>query len=126
MPIRGLKGGMLKFLKDEDLEAIHYATLEVLSEVGVKMEYKPALETFCAHGANVDFENSIVKIDEYLLNKALSTAPSRFTLYGKNETTDVKVDPERVYTLSLIHISEPTRRTPISYAVFCLKKKKKN
>ena len=28
--------------------------------------------------------------------------------------------------LSLIHISEPTRRTPISYAVFCLKKKKIN
>src|SRR5665647_2440348 len=28
-----------------------------------------------------------------------------------------------VYGLSLIHISEPTRRTPISYAVFCLKKK---
>ena len=28
--------------------------------------------------------------------------------------------------LSLIHISEPTRRTPISYAVFCLKKKKKS
>src|SRR5680860_1632331 len=27
------------------------------------------------------------------------------------------------YDLSLIHISEPTRRTPISYAVFCLKKK---
>src|SRR5665647_1774236 len=24
------------------------------------------------------------------------------------------------YHLSLIHISEPTRRTPISYAVFCL------
>ena len=30
---------------------------------------------------------------------------------------------ERVSGLSLIHISEPTRRTPISYAVFCLKKK---
>src|SRR5680860_1680047 len=29
-----------------------------------------------------------------------------------------------VVSLSLIHISEPTRRTPISYAVFCLKKKK--
>src|SRR5664279_5955762 len=27
------------------------------------------------------------------------------------------------FGLSLIHISEPTRRTPISYAVFCLKKK---
>ena len=26
--------------------------------------------------------------------------------------------------LALIHISEPTRRTPTSYADFCLKKKK--
>src|SRR5665647_839266 len=32
---------------------------------------------------------------------------------------------DRPDDLSLIHISEPTRRTPISYAVFCLKKKKK-
>ena len=30
---------------------------------------------------------------------------------------------ELLLELSLIHISEPTRRTPISYAVFCLKKK---
>ena len=36
--------------------------------------------------------------------------------YDKAETAEE--------ALSLIHISEPTRRTPISYAVFCLKKKK--
>src|SRR5660397_106301 len=30
------------------------------------------------------------------------------------------------HVLSLIHISEPTRLRRISYAVFCLKKKKKN
>ena len=30
-----------------------------------------------------------------------------------------------VLSLSLIHISEPTRPEPISYAVFCLKKKTK-
>src|SRR5665647_3643575 len=39
---------------------------------------------------------------------------------GKNH-----VDLPLLLSLSLIHISEPTRRTPISYAVFCLKKKKK-
>eukprot|EP00658_Telonema_sp_P-2_P064573 TRINITY_DN53663_c0_g1_i1.p1 TRINITY_DN53663_c0_g1~~TRINITY_DN53663_c0_g1_i1.p1 ORF type:complete len:127 (-),score=38.12 TRINITY_DN53663_c0_g1_i1:12-392(-) len=34
-------------------------------------------------------------------------------------------DPNEVpYNLSLIHISEPTRLLSISYAVFCLKKKK--
>ncbi len=32
----------------------------------------------------------------------------------------------RVVRLSLIHISEPTRLALISYAVFCLKKKKIN
>ena len=34
-------------------------------------------------------------------------------------------DPETGKDLSLIHISEPTRLLSISYAVFCLKKKKK-
>ena len=36
-------------------------------------------------------------------------------------------DPDQQTTcyLSLIHISEPTRRRGISYAVFCLKKKKR-
>src|SRR5680860_1594506 len=41
------------------------------------------------------------------------------------EPGDSVLVPEPTYpihTLSLIHISEPTRRTPISYAVFCLKK----
>ena len=38
---------------------------------------------------------------------------------------DIGSRPIDLHILSLIHISEPTRRTPISYAVFCLKKKKK-
>src|SRR5665213_4395382 len=36
----------------------------------------------------------------------------------------IGVSPRRVNELSLIHISEPTRQAEISYAVFCLKKKK--
>src|SRR5665647_197558 len=51
--------------------------------------------------------------------------------YGREDEHKLRVGEEHpegqqhpIY-LSLIHISEPTRRTPISYAVFCLKKKKK-
>eukprot|EP00658_Telonema_sp_P-2_P029456 TRINITY_DN2240_c0_g1_i4.p1 TRINITY_DN2240_c0_g1~~TRINITY_DN2240_c0_g1_i4.p1 ORF type:complete len:224 (-),score=75.47 TRINITY_DN2240_c0_g1_i4:38-709(-) len=36
-----------------------------------------------------------------------------------------KLEDGTVFDLSLIHISEPTRLLSISYAVFCLKKKKK-
>ena len=37
---------------------------------------------------------------------------------------DTAVNAVNVLPLSLIHISEPTRLGMISYAVFCLKKKK--
>src|SRR5665647_2664544 len=54
------------------------------------------------------FDNRLIKGDNLLALKALE---AEFALWQAH--------------LSLIHISEPTRRTPISYAVFCLKKKKK-
>eukprot|EP00658_Telonema_sp_P-2_P039758 TRINITY_DN283_c0_g3_i2.p1 TRINITY_DN283_c0_g3~~TRINITY_DN283_c0_g3_i2.p1 ORF type:complete len:208 (-),score=30.60 TRINITY_DN283_c0_g3_i2:80-703(-) len=38
---------------------------------------------------------------------------------------NVVLNSLNIYWLSLIHISEPTRLLSISYAVFCLKKKKK-
>ena len=46
-----------------------------------------------------------------------------------NQLRDLFQDPLLIRRqgryLSLIHISEPTRQAEISYAVFCLKKKKK-
>src|SRR5680860_1168558 len=43
--------------------------------------------------------------------------------YGRvGRTVAEEFEGYGVFRLSLIHISEPTRRTPISYAVFCLKK----
>src|SRR5450756_2917234 len=47
---------------------------------------------------------------------------SEFRLFG--DGTIIRTDPSSKH-LSLIHISEPTRLGMISYAVFCLKKKKK-
>ena len=45
-------------------------------------------------------------------------------LVEKGKPVEKRHCPKAELGLSLIHISEPTRRTPISYAVFCLKKKK--
>ena len=58
-----------------------------------------------------------------LLNKL---APYKIATLGLSRTfQNIRLFKElTVMDLSLIHISEPTRRTPISYAVFCLKKKK--
>ena len=77
----------------------------------------------CTQGYNVLFKNAAT------LSTELCEAKDNYHL-GKLERTLAKADllilDELSYlSLSLIHISEPTRQAEISYAVFCLKKKNK-
>ena len=99
MAIEYLKGGQYKVLNESELYDIHLAVLEVLQEVGVRVEYRPALELMSDCGCRVDFDGRIVQIPEHILRQALSTAPSRFTLYGKTPAFDVKVDTQGIYTI---------------------------
>ena len=73
--------------------------------------------------ANID-EADIAKLREHLVAEARVDAFPGETFRG--EVSEVRFGSTTtsgvVTYLSLIHISEPTRRTPISYAVFCLKK----
>jgi len=99
MAIRKLKGEQYKVLSDDQIQDIHLATLQTLEEIGIRVEHKPALEVFSDNGCRVDFNKKIVKIPEYVLKKALQTAPSRFTLYGRKPEFDVYVDTQNVYTI---------------------------
>src|SRR5674536_380047 len=55
-------------------------------------------------------------------NRELPVAAANLMKYMQEQGMEVPAAPQ---PLSLIHISEPTRLLSISYAVFCLKKKKK-
>ena len=69
--------------------------------------YQDVTVDFTSYQARVKNEEVAIKPKELLVLKCL--------IQHKNQ----------VLSLSLIHISEPTRLGMISYAVFCLKKKKK-
>ena len=99
MIIPDLKGGQYKILDENQLEEVHFATLQVLEEVGVRVEHQKALEIFKENGCWVDFDKKLVKIPECVLKKALSFAPSRFTLYGKTPEYNVNVNTRNVYTI---------------------------
>ena len=74
-------------------------------------------------GCEDQFEEELKKLTE--INKASGFADKaivKFTKLDDGSYVQIMICPNM--DLSLIHISEPTRRTPISYAVFCLKKKK--
>ena len=49
MPTQGIKGGQFKVLSEEEIYQVHLATLQVLEEVGVKVEHRPALELSLIH-----------------------------------------------------------------------------
>jgi len=94
-----LTGGQLEVLSEDDIAKVHAATLTALAEVGVRVEYPPALALFRDHGCRVDFDRRIVFIPEHLLRQALATAPSHFTLCGSSPEWDVSVDLDRIYTI---------------------------
>src|SRR5680860_1836761 len=99
--------GKLHVLKDIDL-AVEAG--EVVVIIGASGSGKSTLIR-CVNGLE-EFESGHLEVDGHKL------APK-----GGNQESLAEIRKE--VGLSLIHISEPTRRTPISYAVFCLKKKKK-
>jgi len=99
MATRRLKGGQYQVLDEGQIQDIHGATLQVMEEVGIRVEHKPALEVFSGNWCDVNFDKRIVKIPEHVLKKALQTAPSRFTLYGRKPEFDVYVDTQNVYTI---------------------------
>src|SRR5678810_278991 len=81
------------------------------------------LAVFCGFLAEYQLEHKIEKDREKQYIISMIKELEADTAQLKN----VLKDSVRVHgiDLSLIHISEPTRQAEISYAVFCLKKKKK-
>jgi trimethylamine:corrinoid methyltransferase-like protein len=79
-----MKTARFEVLSPSEVERIHAASMQVLSEVGLKVDYATARDLFGQAGAKVDTSNNIVHIPEELVRWAVSQAPSRFTLYGSD------------------------------------------
>ncbi|SHN68929.1 trimethylamine---corrinoid protein Co-methyltransferase [Desulfitobacterium chlororespirans DSM 11544] len=91
-----MEGFGLTGFSDEELYAIHTSTLEVLEYTGLKIESQEALEIFSKGGARVDFKTKVVKIPQYLVEEALSSAPSVLMLAGRNPKNDLVLGGKRV------------------------------
>jgi trimethylamine--corrinoid protein Co-methyltransferase len=77
-----------RILSDEELERLKQATYTILKEVGVHFPLKRALRLFAEHGADVDFDSQIVRVEPGLVEKALSKAPRYFNLGGREPEYD--------------------------------------
>lgn len=69
-------------LTQSEVERIHAASMEILSAVGIEVDYQTARDLFRQAGAEMDDDAQCVRIPEELVQWAVEQAPARFTLYG--------------------------------------------
>ncbi|HKL13810.1 MAG TPA: trimethylamine methyltransferase family protein [Halanaerobiales bacterium] len=71
------------------LDKIHNATVEILQKNGIEILSEDARKLLEDNGAKVDGEQ--VFINEKMIEKALNSAPKKFTLHARNEDNSVVI-----------------------------------
>ena len=72
----------LKFLSDNDIKAMHEATLQVLSEIGIIWTHKPSLDILTDAGCTI--KENRVYFPPDLVMKSIETANKRPIIRGRN------------------------------------------
>ena len=92
-----LNGGQLRLFNDDELKSIHESVVELLEQTGMKVKSEEAFKIFKEKGAIVDEESGIVKIPRAMLEEAIAGAPSKVTLYGREEKHDLLLENARTH-----------------------------
>jgi trimethylamine--corrinoid protein Co-methyltransferase len=87
----------LRILNDDQLLQMKSATLEILADVGIHCPSEKALMIYAEHGANVNYENHIVKIPADVVLEAMSHAPRFYTMGARLPDYDLKLDGKAMF-----------------------------
>lgn len=85
----------LRVLSDDQISEIHNATVIVMSEIGIVIKDEEGIRLLEEAGAAVKGE--LVKIPEHLLKRALSTAPSRISVYNRQGKLSMNLERGKTY-----------------------------
>ncbi|MBD3255917.1 MAG: hypothetical protein GF383_12545 [Candidatus Lokiarchaeota archaeon] len=96
-----MKLNQFKVLSQEEIEKIHSATLELLRNVGVKIDCKKTRKLLEDYGANVDHDTNFVKYPESLVIEKLRQVPSSFKLYGPDGNSNIEVNLNSTHFLPI-------------------------
>lgn len=84
----------VEVLSPDQVEAIHRASLRILSETGMDFLHPEALALLGQAGAAVDGER--VRFPPDLVEHAIGSAPTGFTLHARNPAHDLHIGPQAV------------------------------
>jgi trimethylamine--corrinoid protein Co-methyltransferase len=95
--IRYPRRPLLNILSREELDELHYASLEVLERTGLNIGHPEAVALLSDAGAMVDSDGKRVRIPSNLVKQALHTAPSRVALVGRTGQQRLFLEDKRSY-----------------------------
>jgi len=95
----GFPRGKIAFrmFQENDLESLHWGTLDVLENAGIKVFSEECLKLLEGAGCTVDLKQSSAKIPGNLVEEAIRKAKKNITLCARNPKYDVVLDGRRVY-----------------------------
>ena len=91
-----LGGVGLKLFTGDEIEALHFATLEVLERAGVLVEDDGVIDIFADGGCQVDRETHMVRIPDSVANDCLDLVSPRLVLGGRDSRRDVVLEGRRI------------------------------
>ena len=86
----------LNQLSEPDLDRLHAAALDVLQEPGARITRPEARDMLVANGATLEGED-LVRIPPQLVERALETAPERFTIFDRTAEPAMELGAGNVY-----------------------------
>jgi len=84
-------------LSADQIESIHQASLRLLEEYGIEVMSEQARELYRRAGAEVDDASMVVRTDRGLIEAALASAPSSFTLTPVNPAHALHVGGDHIH-----------------------------
>jgi trimethylamine--corrinoid protein Co-methyltransferase len=90
-PFRGLRNPYrpIEVFSDDQIEAIHDASLTMLEEIGLKVLWADARAHYKAAGAEVSEGEERVRFDRDLIGELVAKAPSKITMRSRNPAHDI-------------------------------------
>jgi trimethylamine--corrinoid protein Co-methyltransferase len=87
----------LELLNEEQLIALHKASLDVLETTGVRVEHPRALKLYEQHGCRVDYGSNRVRIPPGLVEECLRRTPSSYRVRARDPHNDLIIGGDTVY-----------------------------
>ncbi|MEO8468808.1 MAG: trimethylamine methyltransferase family protein [Chloroflexota bacterium] len=91
----------VEILSADQIETIHYASLRILSEVGLEVLGDRAIDLLARAGAQVDRASRRVRLDPTMVEETIVSAPSEFRLHARNPARDVAIGGRNVVFTSV-------------------------